>query len=81
MRTANRRLILGVSALAALAGVSLTGCADITPELDTRSQRSADITNRIAITTDTNLRLFNEDLGRALLMDRPSRLTPSPVPY
>ncbi len=52
-----------------------------TPELDTLSQRPDDIDNRIAITNDTNLRMFNYDLGRFFLLDRPSRLSNYSPPY
>jgi len=82
MRTALRGVILGSVALAATAAaLTLGGCADITPELDTLSQRPADINNRIAIVNDTNLRALNQDLGRAFFFDRPMRTTPGPIPY
>ncbi|TVQ65533.1 MAG: hypothetical protein EA379_00010 [Phycisphaerales bacterium] len=72
--------------------VALAGCSaqeqrlasyrsNPTPEIDTRSQRPDDINNRLTITNDTNLRLFNEDLGRLFLMDRPSRLSRQRIPY
>jgi hypothetical protein len=82
MRQAIRGVILGSAALVSAAAlVTLGGCADITPELDTMSQRPADVNNRMAITTDTNLRQLNEDLGRAFFFDRPMRTTPGPIPY
>lgn len=82
MRTAHRGVILATGSVLALAALaSLGGCANLTPELDTLSQRPADIDNRIAITDDTNLRMLNQDLGRMFLLDRPTRLTPGPVPY
>lgn len=52
---------------------------DPTPELDTNRERWADRENAFHHTVDTNLRSLNSDLGRALLFDRPSRLTPEPV--
>lgn len=52
-----------------------------TPELDTLSKTHDNIDNRLTITSDSNLRMLNEDIGRALLLDRPSRLSPVPVPY
>lgn len=55
--------------------------ANPTPELDTTSQRRHDMDNRMTVTNDTNLRMFNEDLGRMFFLDRPSRLSPKPVPY
>lgn len=82
MRQAFRGVILGSAALlSAGALITLGGCSDITPELDTLSQRPADVNNRIAITNDTNLRQLNQDLGRAFFFDRPMRTTPGPVPY
>ncbi len=53
---------------------------NLTPELDTMYQRPDDIDNAIAITFDENGRMFNEDLGRFWLLDRPSRLTREPSP-
>lgn len=49
------------------------------PELDTLHQRPIDISNRMAITTDENLRMLNEDLGRVFLLERQSRLSPMPI--
>jgi hypothetical protein len=54
--------------------------SDLTPELDTLYQRSADIDNALTLMDDENWRMFNEDLGRAFYVNRPSRLTPEPVP-
>lgn len=47
---------------------------DPTPTADSLSRSNDEIHNRITRTNDTNLRAFNEDLGRLLLLDRPSRL-------
>lgn len=55
--------------------------ANPTPEVDTLAQTHDDIDNRLTVTNDTNLRMLNEDIGRALLLDRPSRLTPKNIPY
>jgi ABC-type uncharacterized transport system auxiliary subunit len=52
-----------------------------TPELQTLGQTRDDVDNRLTITNDTNFRALNEDIGRFFLMDRPSRLTPTPIPY
>lgn len=51
-----------------------------TPELETLYQREVDVANRLALTFDENLRMFKQDLGRAFYTDRPSRLSPEPVP-
>ncbi|MBX3353337.1 MAG: hypothetical protein KF684_10445 [Phycisphaeraceae bacterium] len=82
MRKNNRGMVFGSVTLLGVAVVALGGCrADPTPELQTLSQRPADVNNRINIVEDTNWRMFNQDLGRAFFYDRPSRLTPGPVPY
>lgn len=49
------------------------------PELDTLHERPIDISNRMAITTDENLRMLNADLGRVFLFERQSRLSPFPI--
>lgn len=54
--------------------------ADLSPELTTLASRHEDIQGTVARTWDTNLRMFWEDWGRALLLDRPVRLSPKPIP-
>jgi len=54
--------------------------ANLTPELLTLYQRPIDADNRIALTMDENLRMANQDLGRVMLLDRPSRLTRERIP-
>lgn len=54
--------------------------ADPTPELFTLYQRPVDADNRIVLTMDENWRMFNQDMGRLWLLDRPSRLTRERVP-
>jgi hypothetical protein len=78
--------------LTAIAGATLAGCTgggphnhhriqgNLTPEVDTLYQRRVDMDNRIALTNDENLRMFNQDLGRFWLLDRPSRLSREPNP-
>jgi hypothetical protein len=53
---------------------------DATPELDTLNEREVDMDNMTALTFDENGRMFNADLRRAFMLDRPSRLTPMPMP-
>ncbi len=83
------RKCLGVSAL--LGAIALTGCASTSPdamsvrlepspELSTLYERPSDVYNNLALMVDENERMFWEDLGRALYWDRPSRLTPEPLP-
>jgi len=54
---------------------------NLTPELLSLTERQIDTEGQIALTFDTNGRLFWKDWGRALLINRPSRLTPDPMPY
>lgn len=76
-------------AVAAAAG-TLTGCSaersqlvgvqmNPAPELWTLRERPDDAFNQASLTTSTNVRSLNSDVGRFLLLDRPSRLTPEPV--
>ena len=53
----------------------------VTPELITLDEREIDSDNRIGITNNANLRMLWMDLRRAMLLDRPSRLTPYPMAY
>ena len=79
---------------AALAASLLAGCgssnsaasrdaavrSNPSPDLDTLYQRPIDSDNRVTLTFDENWRMFNEDMGRFWLTDRPSRLTKERVP-
>ncbi|MCC6428054.1 MAG: hypothetical protein IT435_14690 [Phycisphaerales bacterium] len=89
----NRSTVRGTFGLASMAALSLLvgGCGhqdysyeaaaeirdNATPELDTLHQRRVDMDNTIAVTMDENGRMFNEDMGRFWLLDRPSRLSPT----
>ncbi|MGD9789996.1 MAG: hypothetical protein AB7Q00_02970 [Phycisphaerales bacterium] len=88
------RKTLRSAALLALTAAALTGCAggpdrasyekvryDMTPELLTIDQRPVDYNNMMGITINTNKRLFWDDLARAMLLDRPSRLSNRLIPY
>jgi|CXWL01.1.fsa_nt_gi hypothetical protein len=52
-----------------------------TPSEMTLTQTQDDIDNRIAITYDENWLMFNQDLGRLMLLERPSRLAFEPIAY
>lgn len=52
-----------------------------TPELSTLSQTPDDIQNVIAVMENENKRMLRQDINRALLLDRPSRLAPQPIPW
>jgi len=83
----SRRSILACLALVAAGSLPLGGCstaskyrANLTPDLKTLYQREDDIRNAMAIMSDENGRMLNQDLGRAFYTDRPSRLTREPIP-
>lgn len=80
-------------ALAVIAGAALlVGCTsssdrrasqirgDLTPELKTLGKRPDDVKNSLAIYFNEMERMMYQDLGRAFYTDRPSRLTPEPIP-
>jgi hypothetical protein len=77
---------LTFAAMAALVGGCSTPSmhdeihADLTPELDTLHEREADMDNSWTIMMDENGRMFMQDLGRVFYTNRPSRLTPEPIP-
>lgn len=54
---------------------------DPSPDMDTLYQRPVDVDNTLAVVTDTNWRMFNQDMGRFWLLDRPSILTIEPMPH
>lgn len=54
--------------------------SNATPELMTLYQRQVDVDNSLAVMSNENWRMFVQDMGRAWYTDRPSRLTPEPVP-
>jgi hypothetical protein len=53
---------------------------NLTPELDTLSQRPDDVENALTLWADENWRMFVADLGRTFYTNRPSRLAPYPIP-
>jgi len=55
--------------------------ANLTPELMGVTSRTIDSQRVIAENFNLNIRAFWDDWGRAMLLDRPSRLTPYPIPY
>lgn len=76
--------------LASLAASALVGCAggsqagairsSPTPELFNLADTPDEVSNKLALTRDYNFRMITEDAARVLMIDRPSRLTPSPIP-
>ena len=90
----SRRLTVATSVLATCAAGAalLGGCSHKntstfairshpSPNSMTLHERPADIANTLAFTRDTNLRMMMQDLGRVFYTDRPSMLTPEPMPH
>ena len=84
------RMTLPVAAALAGGLLLLSGCRsgttaaiyhDPTPALDTLSQTDFEVKNALVNTRETNFRMVWEDLGRMWMLDRPSRLSPKPIPY
>jgi len=79
--------LISVAALA----VYLTGCSsdrdvsykhitgNLSPEMHGLEERHVDDHNAFAIASNTNLRMFWDDIGRSLYLDSPSRLSPYPI--
>lgn len=79
-------------AIAGSAMLILSGCASYfgdgvgeirrapSPGIKTLYERGGDMQNAMTVMADENWRMFTEDLGRAFYWDRPSRLTPEPIP-
>jgi uncharacterized lipoprotein YajG len=76
-----------------MAAVCLAGCAntsnypghsevanDITPDILSLSKRPIDANNTMRLTNNENYRMMWDDLGRLSLLNRPSRLSPYPMP-
>ncbi len=54
--------------------------ADMSPALMTVGSTQGEVDNAVARTLDTNSRQVWNDLGRILLLDRPSRSSSYPIP-
>jgi len=80
-----RRTKIAVALFTTVAvGAALGGCthgAKVSPSAAGYGWSGTEINNGQAITWDTNLRAFLEDLGRATYLDKPSRLSPRTIPY
>jgi hypothetical protein len=83
-----RSIATRLSACAALALVGLVplGCSQThyfrsnpSPNTSNLESSSDEIDNRITLTNDTNLRALSNDMGRLLLLDKPSSLTLIPA--
>lgn len=76
MKTRCSVLVLGFLA------ASLAGCADLSPELLTTTERPVDVFDvNMAVTNNQNWHMMWDDLGRVFYTDHPSRLSPLPILY
>ena len=83
MRTTRIGKQLSIAALGALATL-LVGCAaatDPSVSLTALGRSDAEIAKTYTIATDENIRQIIDDLERTFYLDRPSRLTPAPIPH
>lgn len=91
-----RSTALRCLSIASLAALAIGGCAstgrddggrhsriqgDVSPELDTLTQRGIDFDNSMYYTMDANERMMWADFQRIMLIDRPSRLQPTTSPF
>lgn len=75
--------------VALLASASLLGGCDTasqyrlnpTPGIRGAAYTQDQVDNMLTVTFDTNLRQFNEDVGRLFLLDRPMRTRRHTLPY
>lgn len=85
-RTHTRITLVSIVALAA----GLCGCttderyeaikADPAPEMLTLNERVVDADNAWTVSRNENWRMFWQDMSRAAMVDRPSRLTKETIP-
>lgn len=52
---------------------------NMTPDVATHTRSRDQVDNQVFYSFDHNIRSLQEDVGRLLLTDRPSRLSPLPV--
>lgn len=76
------------ASLALLAAAFASGCSrtdryrlNPSPDMNTLEFTHDEGLNRTTVAIDENLRMLNEEVGRFLLLDRPSRLFYKPIPY
>lgn len=84
-RPIRRLLALPLAAgLLTASGCNSTGISalrrDPTPELLTSVESPTESANSYAITKNLNLRMMLDDAARMIYIDRPSRLSPAPIP-
>ena len=53
--------------------------SNLTPELQTLTERPSDVHRNIAVSNNQDWRMFSEDLGRVWMTDGPSSMSPYPI--
>ncbi|MFG0276249.1 MAG: hypothetical protein ACF8QF_14460 [Phycisphaerales bacterium] len=84
-------VLLAACLVVPVLALGTTGCAKSTrlgqiraqpaPELKSLDRTKAERKNNWATVRGTNLRNLNSALGRTFYTNRPSRLSPAPIPY
>ena len=84
-------VVLAACLVAPVLAIGMSGCAKSTrtgqiraqpaPEMKTLDKTAAERKNNWAMVRGTNIRNFNSTVARFFYIDRPSRLTPAPVPH
>jgi len=90
MTHARRRTVFCAILTTGLTGALLVGggCSQAwkyrlnpSPEVRTTALTTDEVFNKTTVTFDTQFRLFLEDFSRLTLTDRPTRMTPRPMPW
>jgi len=89
MKRASSYITVGSAILAASAFIGCSSndvstnaiLSNLTPELLGLNERPIDIKSHMAVTGNVELREMWGDLGRAVYIDHPSRLSPYPIVY
>lgn len=91
----NRRARTAITAAASLSALMLVACSSgsvhhagdagkirshPSPAMMSLAKRQSDNLNSLAVMKDTNMRMIWEDGARVLYIDRPSKLSPKPIP-
>lgn len=90
MNRRSHRAIAIPATLSALALLGAVGCSSSnpvhalrtnpTPEVRTLADTSDEVQNKLWLTQNMNVREFWEDAARTFYLDRPTRLSPYPIP-
>jgi hypothetical protein len=84
-------VVLAACLVAPVLAIGMSGCAKSTktgqirarpaPEMVTLDKTAPERRNNWAVVRGTNVRNFNSSVARFFYIDRPSRLSPTPIPH